>query len=793
MIGPTEFTKCNRIEGRPPVLFLILSVLLILSLPSRAATVTGLVQNVKLTAYSNCPVIFIPQNTPLALGTALITGPRQGARSDVNGAFSINLSYGYYRAQFGPNDFDPSFLVGVPNNNNTYNILDLLGMTNSILAFELRSNKGETNGYPSLDSDGYVPTNQIRPVVSAASEAYVMSASNAVYASLFTTLTNFDITTSNGLYAIIAALPDLASITNVSRYFSTNSAIITSNSLYSFILSHGTIVSNALAAMIASVSTTNITTNLAATSYFNNFFPRADSTYDLGGSSAYWRAAYVSNFFAVGRATVTGQGMFARPVYAGDFGGNYYAMGIGAAEANWSSVGHNVGFTNNAAGGYFRLAADFASDTYFPTGAVVFRRAVSGAAGSIITWIVLGHITDAGFFLPGGGYKSTDGTAGATGSFGNGAVKSGLTTTIPTDLITVTLLNNASNTLVSLLVANDTTTSNGLVGLYGPQVAYLSNNVTGTNFQGIIITNALKRGWVWQGFNTNQTLDWSKTNVVVIQPSNTVTVAFANTPAAGSLAQTLELQVYNTNVAGVTIVHPSGVDFMGAYSGLVAGITNRFVYHFNGTNIHGYTAQELITGSGATVLSNAPTINTPNVIGTATFNNDVDIAGTTDAQLILSTEVRATSLLVSDVAPSSVIVNTAENYATNATLGTGLTLSGNTLYDRRVTNYAHNANVQIDCSTDVKAASTNAIAGNVNVNWTNAVIGTSGRWSFTSDGSARTFSFFAGVTLTPLSTNEMVNATNVLTTASKSGVICWDVTRKSATETQILYWAKNAP
>ncbi len=112
-----------------------------------------------------------------------------------------------------------------------------------------------------------------------------------------------------------------------------------------------------------------------------------------------------------------------------------------------------------------------------------------------------------------------------------------------------------------------------------------------TNFMSVVITNALKRQTVWQAFDTNQSISWAGTNYVIIQPTQTVTIAFANTPAAGQPAQTLTLDVYWTNASG-SIVFPSAIDWRGDGPHLVTGITNRFWFDWNGTNLFGSSGQD---------------------------------------------------------------------------------------------------------------------------------------------------------------------------------------------------------
>lgn len=131
--------------------------------------------------------------------------------------------------------------------------------------------------------------------------------------------------------------------------------------------------------------------------------------------------------------------------------------------------------------------------------------------------------------------------------------------------------------------------------------------------------------------------------------------------------------------------------------------------------------------------------------------------------------------------------------ATNANLTFFQLQDTNNVYLRKVSNYLHATSMAIDLSTDVSASITNSTSANVAVLLTNTVPGTSGQLLITSDGSARTFSVFSDKLITMLSTNETVNSTQIVTTASKEMVINWKVRKKTATSTNILVWAKSQP
>jgi hypothetical protein len=179
---------------------------------------------------------------------------------------------------------------------------------------------------------------------------------------------------------------------------------------------------------------------------------------------------------------------------------------------------------------------------------------------------------------------------------------------------TVRFENNGSNaTVVSVYGKN---TSGNLVETAVPSASVPVDQALNT----LSVTQTVKRGWVFQGGNTNQSLNWAATNYFIIQPTGTVTIAFANVPAAGSLAQSIALDVYWTNASG-SIVWPSGIDWRGTAPAPVAGITNQFTFTSNGTNLFGYASQEITTGTGYGVNSNTPSIFNPTILGSTILTN----------------------------------------------------------------------------------------------------------------------------------------------------------------------------
>ncbi len=124
---------------------------------------------------------------------------------------------------------------------------------------------------------------------------------------------------------------------------------------------------------------------------------------------------------------------------------------------------------------------------------------------------------------------------------------------------------------------------------------------------------------------------------------------------------------------------------------------------------------------------------------------------------------------------------------TNATLGT---VTAQTT--QRYTNYPTGA-FTINLATDVTVNVTNAVASNYAITLATPVIGTSGSIGLVSDGSARTLSFLCtAATMTWMSTNDLANSTNLLTTASKRSLVAWRVGMATdGVTTNIHLWAKN--
>ncbi|HZI74831.1 MAG TPA: hypothetical protein VFD73_12580 [Gemmatimonadales bacterium] len=220
--------------------------------------------------------------------------------------------------------------------------------------------------------------------------------------------------------------------------------------------------------------------------------------------------------------------------------------------------------------------------------------------------------------------------------------------------------------------------------------------------------------------------------------SNTLMMSLGNLPAAGAPDDTWFLTLELTNATTGVYNFPSQIDYRGTTPFVAqAPSTNLYVLRWNGRSLYIYGIQDWTSGTGPLLA------------------------------------------------------------ATNAT-SYGATINGATLDNHkqhRTTNYI-DGDITINCSTDVSANYTNAVAGNRSITLSTPVIGTSGSLSLTSDGSARTLAILcAQATITWLSTNDTATSTNILTTASKDSLFAWRVRQKhisgSAMITNIQCWVKN--
>lgn len=131
------------------------------------------------------------------------------------------------------------------------------------------------------------------------------------------------------------------------------------------------------------------------------------------------------------------------------------------------------------------------------------------------------------------------------------------------------------------------------------------------------------------GTATNLVLVWTNGKPVGrMQLTNHATVTVTNVPAAGSEPSGLTLEVTHvgTGPSNVTIVAASPIQITwrdGIGPNITTNARNFIHLWFNGTNIDGFTLQDLETGAGAIVRSNTPSITGLRMPGSGAGSNYV--------------------------------------------------------------------------------------------------------------------------------------------------------------------------
>jgi hypothetical protein len=129
-----------------------------------------------------------------------------------------------------------------------------------------------------------------------------------------------------------------------------------------------------------------------------------------------------------------------------------------------------------------------------------------------------------------------------------------------------------------------------------------STNVLAIGIGTADITNVVRRYVVRYNNDTNIVVDWKKTNYVVAWPSNNFTVSWVNQPDAGTPAQSVFLEIVNTNSTQAFFptngLNNSPVILLSAPS------TNIFIFNFDGTNFWTDSGQILTSGVGDTNVFN---------------------------------------------------------------------------------------------------------------------------------------------------------------------------------------------
>lgn len=127
-----------------------------------------------------------------------------------------------------------------------------------------------------------------------------------------------------------------------------------------------------------------------------------------------------------------------------------------------------------------------------------------------------------------------------------------------------------------------------------------------------LVTNSTLRGVTNIVGNTGL-VDFNGRALVRLIPSSAFLLIYTNVPSAGTPARSVKVEVLNDlgavgSVATSTVVRIEGTAFFKTGYNVVG-------YEWNGSNVIVRFYQEESTGAGATVLSNAPSIYRPSVVG----------------------------------------------------------------------------------------------------------------------------------------------------------------------------------
>lgn len=181
---------------------LLLTILLAALVPTlgTAATLTDLVQNITMEWSAETPIVFTPTtNAPWIVDGVLVNPTPKGIKVGTTGAIAIDLAAGNYWMKVGTAPI--SRLLPVPGGSGTFKLSSLLtnvpifGTNIPVTAYELKAEKGATNGYAPLGADGLVP------------EAYLPeSQGGGISSSTATNIANgLDVAMSNILHTIMVS------------------------------------------------------------------------------------------------------------------------------------------------------------------------------------------------------------------------------------------------------------------------------------------------------------------------------------------------------------------------------------------------------------------------------------------------------------------------------------------------------------------------------------------------------------------------------------------------------------
>lgn len=165
-----------------------------------------------------------------------------------------------------------------------------------------------------------------------------------------------------------------------------------------------------------------------------------------------------------------------------------------------------------------------------------------------------------------------------------------------------------------------------------------------TFLQSLQITNYVDRV-VTNSTSTTPAIDWNGPGYIRLAPAGAFTASLTNTPALGSPSRSIRVDVITAQTGTFANVGATGIDW-GADAGpvFVSGATNTFLFTYTGTNIVAVSGQELVSGTGATAKTNAPTLNNATLLNTTTATTVSNLANNLFA--IFAPPITASNLVV---------------------------------------------------------------------------------------------------------------------------------------------------
>ncbi len=408
--------------------------------------------------------------------------------------------------------------------------------------------------------------------------AFTMTASNT----LRTTFIANDTTTSNGVVSLLVGNDTITSNGCVAV------TIATSNSLRTAYIAADAIVSNAAVAFTMAASNVldlKIENTLTNYTFFGGAVSNATSIPVVVTNKVNRQLIFINQ--------IAGAGLTVTPTTTGML---WTASGASLADGDYGDI------TATAGGSVLTIDNDVVTDAKLreSEGFSVIGKSTTGTGN------------------PADIVAGTDSILGRSGS-GNLSFGTLATGQITDDAVTFAKFQNITE---DRLLGRESTGSGNmeeisLSGLFlNGGTLYLSPS---QRFSDIAVTNSVSIGSSNTALATNIVVDWNGKTEITSYPTNTTfMISFVNTPATSNgFSKTIRHTIILTN--SPTMIGPSGIGWRNTpvlIGGTIASpSTNDFVWKFEGnTNLWAFSGQEITTGSGATVLSNAPSLYAPKIV-----------------------------------------------------------------------------------------------------------------------------------------------------------------------------------